>query len=375
VLQVGAAAGLESVAIGYDPSGNPNGSFNGDGREVLFRNGVQFVTPNSTNNGYHNPVITLLDGNVGIGTASPAAQLHTTGTVRFATFGAGTLQTDASGNLSVSSDERLKNITGSFNRGLSALQNITPIAYKWKASTGYDKVETYYGFSAQNIQASIPEAIDTDSRGYLTLSDRPILATVINAVNELSTTVTGNQTQNDTSFSSVSTDLAGVVADTLNLNTELSNLLQTVESIQDDVLTLQEQVTTLENASGTGNSDGIFQNGVTVSGLSIFGGITSFLDTTIFEKQAEFKGGAKFERVTTSTADAAGHTTIPSGETKVTVTFANPYETIPVVNATLRSLITQNFRVTEESETGFTIEIDTPETDDIKFSWSAIQTQ
>jgi hypothetical protein len=39
-------------------------------------------------------------GNVGIGTASPSAQLHTTGSVRFGTFGAGTLTTDANGNVS-----------------------------------------------------------------------------------------------------------------------------------------------------------------------------------------------------------------------------------------------------------------------------------
>lgn len=38
-------------------------------------------------------------GNVGIGTTTPTAQLHTTGTVRFSNFGAGTLQTDADGNL------------------------------------------------------------------------------------------------------------------------------------------------------------------------------------------------------------------------------------------------------------------------------------
>ncbi|MDB5188133.1 MAG: cell wall surface anchor family protein, partial [Candidatus Kaiserbacteria bacterium] len=44
-------------------------------------------------------------GAVGIGTSTPTAQLSTTGTVRFSNFGAGTLTTDASGNLSVSSDE------------------------------------------------------------------------------------------------------------------------------------------------------------------------------------------------------------------------------------------------------------------------------
>lgn len=39
-------------------------------------------------------------GNIGIGTTSPTAQLHTTGTVRFANFGAGVAEFDASGNVS-----------------------------------------------------------------------------------------------------------------------------------------------------------------------------------------------------------------------------------------------------------------------------------
>lgn len=43
----------------------------------------------------------------------------------------------------------------------------------------------YYGFSAQNIQENIPEAISQDKNGYLTLSDRPILATLVNSIKEL----------------------------------------------------------------------------------------------------------------------------------------------------------------------------------------------
>jgi len=135
--------------------------------------------------GILNAVTVSSTGNVGIGTTGPTAQLHTTGSVRFAGFGAGTLQTDANGNVSVSSDVRLKKIKGNFDRGLSAILQIDPINYTWKQESGLDTENTYTGFSAQNVQDVIPEAVKKDKKGHLTLSDRPIIATLVNAVKEL----------------------------------------------------------------------------------------------------------------------------------------------------------------------------------------------
>ncbi len=127
-------------------------------------------------------------GNVGIGTTTPGAQLTTTGSVQFANFGAGTLQTDANGNVSVSSDERLKNVDGNYSRGLEDLMGINPITYHWKGETGYDTAASYAGFSAQNVQQFIPEAVGVDKRGFLTLQDRPILGALVNAVKDLGNT-------------------------------------------------------------------------------------------------------------------------------------------------------------------------------------------
>ncbi len=124
-------------------------------------------------------------GQVGIGTTSPSAQLTTTGTVQFAGITGGALSTDANGNVTASSDERLKHIQGEFTRGLDALMGITPIIYKWRDETGYDTEHEYTGFSAQNIQEFIPEAVMTNKSGFLSLSDRPILAAVINAIKEM----------------------------------------------------------------------------------------------------------------------------------------------------------------------------------------------
>jgi hypothetical protein len=128
---------------------------------------------------------TVGGSNIGIGTTSPTAQLHTTGTVRFSNFGAGSLQTDANGNVSVSSDERLKHIDGAFGRGLADIVRLNPINYHWNVTSGLETSTQYAGFSAQNVQQAIPEAVGQDSHGYLTLQDRPLIATVVNAIKEL----------------------------------------------------------------------------------------------------------------------------------------------------------------------------------------------
>jgi hypothetical protein len=105
--------------------------------------------------------------------------------VRFSNFGAGTLQTDASGNVSVSSDERLKDIDGDFTHGIESLMGIEPITFHWNEESGFDTKTLYAGFSAQNILENIPEAVGEDKHGLLTLSDRPILAALVNAVKEM----------------------------------------------------------------------------------------------------------------------------------------------------------------------------------------------
>jgi len=124
---------------------------------------------------------------IGIGTTTPTAQLTTTGTVRFSALsGAGSnLIVDSLGNVTVSSDERLKNIDNQFTRGLDAIMQINPITYHWKSSTGYDTLNAYTGFSAQNVQLAIPEAVGTSSSGFLNLADRPIIAALVNAVKEI----------------------------------------------------------------------------------------------------------------------------------------------------------------------------------------------
>ena len=91
---------------------------------------------------------------------------------------------DASGNLSISSDSRLKIIQGNFTTGLSAVMGLEPALYKWNELSGLETNGIYAGFIAQNVKQYIPEAVGIDPRGYFTLSDRPIIAALVNAMKE-----------------------------------------------------------------------------------------------------------------------------------------------------------------------------------------------
>ena len=52
VTMLGAPNTSGTVSIGYDPSGNPSGSFGGGGTETLFSGNMYFTQPNATDDGY-----------------------------------------------------------------------------------------------------------------------------------------------------------------------------------------------------------------------------------------------------------------------------------------------------------------------------------
>jgi hypothetical protein len=82
------ATTADNIAIGYDPSVNSSGAFTGTGNELLFKNGIKFTTPNSTDTGFNTNHLVLKDGNVGIGTSSPNEKLQ----VHFPSSGSSFLQ-------------------------------------------------------------------------------------------------------------------------------------------------------------------------------------------------------------------------------------------------------------------------------------------
>lgn len=147
------------------------------------------------------------------GTSTPDAQISNANgssliickhsrVVQFPGYGAGTLTTDASGNITAVSDENNKRNIRPFTRGLAeivALANANNgvILYGYTSESGLDQTkDDYVGWSAQEVQKIIPEAVgkmadtlDFDGKvvekGCLTLNPIAITAAMNNAISEL----------------------------------------------------------------------------------------------------------------------------------------------------------------------------------------------
>lgn len=189
-LQILNSGGSVSLTISTDSSDNNIRTSNNDGSirvgpggngYLLLDNGVGFVgLPGGKLLGI-DAFRWQLFGTSG----NFSSSVEISGGLRLSSFGAGALSTDAAGNVSATSDERLKNIQSNFSRGLDAITGINPIIYKWKESGFNETLGNYAGFSAQQVKDFIPEAIGTGTNGYLSIQDRPIIAALVNAVKEL----------------------------------------------------------------------------------------------------------------------------------------------------------------------------------------------
>ena len=78
----------------------------------------------------------------------------------------------------------MKNISGSFDRGLDAIVNLSPKVYRWNEASGLNTADVNVGLIAQEVLPYIPEAV-SEKDGRYTMSDRPIIAALVNAVKEL----------------------------------------------------------------------------------------------------------------------------------------------------------------------------------------------
>jgi hypothetical protein len=118
-------------------------------------------------------------------------------TIQFNGYGAGTLTTDASGNITATSDIRKKTAITNSYVGLKEVLKLQPINYKWKKESGFDTETTYTGFSAQNVKDVITNGTGVMPNGDLTLQDRALIAALVNAVKELQAQIDELKRQKD----------------------------------------------------------------------------------------------------------------------------------------------------------------------------------
>lgn len=160
--------GVNGTIYGYyGASGNTNAFITGSAVGDMCFRGVNDNILFSTNNG-----------------TSSQMTIKSTGVVQMSNYGAGTATFDASGNISSVSDERLKTAIKPYTSGLKQLLLLKPIQYKWNEKSGNETKETYAGFSAQNVKSAIPYGTGENKDGYLSLQERAIVATLVNAVKE-----------------------------------------------------------------------------------------------------------------------------------------------------------------------------------------------
>jgi hypothetical protein len=137
-----------------------------------------------------NVAMTILStGNVGIGTENPAVQLHTTGTIRYATFaggGSSTITVDNAGDLTRTSSIQLKKDITTINYGLNEILQINPINFNWIDEDKFGN-ENENGFIAEDVMSIIPNVVGSDIHGIFMDYTKliPILTKAIQEQNAL----------------------------------------------------------------------------------------------------------------------------------------------------------------------------------------------
>ncbi len=115
---------------------------------------------------------------VGINTAAPAGYTLAVN---------GSAAKTGGGSWSTFSDIRLKDVHGSYQRGLSEVSHLNPVKYKYTSDNDMNLAadKEYVGLVAQDVQGVIPEAVEENSNGYLMVNNDPIIWAMVNAIKEL----------------------------------------------------------------------------------------------------------------------------------------------------------------------------------------------
>src|SRR5229473_2363010 len=135
------------------------------------------------------------NGNVGIGTTSPAFTLHVNGSV------AGT---SAYNNVS---DGRLKKDITSLEYGLDTIMKLRPVGFNWIAQDQEWKKQHQIGLIAQEVEPVVPEAVTTanDALQTKSLAYSELVPVLIKAVQDLKSANDNLRAANDDGAAQIAT--------------------------------------------------------------------------------------------------------------------------------------------------------------------------
>lgn len=118
------------------------------------------------------------------GAITERLKIDSVGMVTITALASGNL-TSASGVITSSSDERMKDIQGPMEYGLAEVLRLQPIRFRWNNGSGIPTAPEYGGFGAAQVEGVMPLAVAYGPDGMRGLSDRVILGALVNAIKEL----------------------------------------------------------------------------------------------------------------------------------------------------------------------------------------------
>jgi hypothetical protein len=213
VASVNVGIGTTSPARRLHVSNGTSGGTSTFGTGILIESNTsvyqQFLSPNLSESGllFGSNVASILGGvifqnntqslNFRVGGGVTRMVISNLGDVGIGTFPGGQFELSLnegrkplSNFWTVTSDARLKNVNGIYEKGLSEIIQLKPIRYNYKNSDKrqfeqkvLDQEAT--GFLAQEVQQIFPEAVGVDRDGYLNFDLHPIMIASINAFKEL----------------------------------------------------------------------------------------------------------------------------------------------------------------------------------------------
>jgi hypothetical protein len=169
-----AAPSFAETAIGrYNTTYTPasTGTWNAADRLFVVGNGTSGSATSDA-------MVILKNGNTGIGTSAPTANLSVNGTAN----------KPGGGSWAAFSDRRLKQNITPYSEGLEQLLFINPVKFQYNELAGTDTKKEYVGVIAQELKEVAPYMVGTfemDNTQYYDVDNSAMMYMLINAVKEL----------------------------------------------------------------------------------------------------------------------------------------------------------------------------------------------